>query len=187
MRERVFVVEPVLDLIAEEFGKAGIPYLVVGGCAINLHGYSRRTDDVDVLIRERDADAATLCLKRHGYAGNRHGNLFSRLIPDSPLLVVVDLMFVDDRTFDKMHESSVRVNEGRHEHRIPTTEHLLAMKLHALRYGRETRRSKDAQDIVELARAAGMDLRSETFRELCLKFGDEAVLRYLLNLTAPFT
>jgi hypothetical protein len=178
--------EAILDLIGSEFGRAGIPYLVVGGCAINLHGYSRHTDDVDILIDEKFADAAAACLCRHGYKANRYEDLFCRLVPESPLLVIVDLMFADSATVEKMTADSLIMKYGAHEHRIPSAKHLLAMKLHALAHGSEQRRGKDAQDVVELARISSLDIRSAEFRGLCQRFGNDAVLRYLLNLTAPF-
>jgi hypothetical protein len=39
------------EAIARELNEAHVPYLVVGGVAVNLHGYGRATYDVDLVIR----------------------------------------------------------------------------------------------------------------------------------------
>jgi hypothetical protein len=174
--------QPFLETLGRKLADGGIEYLLVGGCALNVHGYSRMTDDIDVLIRESDADRAATILVAIGYEERRHGNLFSRLIPRDPILPVVDLMYVDAATFGKMLAASVATRHGSLDVRVPCASHLIAMKLHALRYGRESRRSKDALDVLELARIAQIEIRSDSFRDLCLRFGDEAVLRYLLTL-----
>jgi hypothetical protein len=37
---------------------AGVPYVVVGGIAVILHGYKRLTDDIDLVVSLRPEDAA---------------------------------------------------------------------------------------------------------------------------------
>jgi hypothetical protein len=175
----------ILDLIAEQFARAEVPYLLVGGCALNAYGYARFTDDVDLLMEERCSEKARSLLRDHGYLEQHHGPLFSRMMPQDPAQQIVDLMYADPATFQKMYSASRAFDVGHTSHRVPSVEHLMAMKLHALRYGRESRRSKDAQDVVELARLQNIDLHSAGFRELCLKFGNQAVYHYLVHLGRP--
>lgn len=59
---------------------------------------------------------------------------------------------------------------------------LINMKLHALRHGREGRRSKDALDVLELARIHSIDLRGDDFQQACLRYGSSEVYRFLLSL-----
>lgn len=40
----------IFEKIFEEFNKAKIKYLVVGGVAVNLYGYARFTGDLDILL-----------------------------------------------------------------------------------------------------------------------------------------
>jgi len=49
-------------------------------------------------------------------------------------------------------------------------EHLLALKLHALKHARPPRDLKDLADVVQLAVANGLDVRAEMFRALCLTY-----------------
>lgn len=47
----------ILDVLLRH----GVPFVVVGGHAVNLHGYVRATEDTDILwIRSRAAEAALL-------------------------------------------------------------------------------------------------------------------------------
>lgn len=48
--------DTVKDL-ARDLGEAGIDYAIVGGMALNAHGYARETTDVDVLVTARSLDA----------------------------------------------------------------------------------------------------------------------------------
>jgi len=55
--------------IFEELNNAKIQYLVVGGVAVNLHGYSRFTGDVDILLALtiENLDRMAALMERLGY------------------------------------------------------------------------------------------------------------------------
>ncbi len=55
--------------------------------------------------------------------------------------------------------------------KIPSLEHLLALKLHALRYGHVGRYGKDLIDVESLVGVNGLDLASEKMRQLFLNYG----------------
>ena len=59
--------ERQISLLAA-FGEAGVEYAVVGGVAVNAHGYVRATHDLDIFIRptEENAHAAFEALRRLG-------------------------------------------------------------------------------------------------------------------------
>jgi hypothetical protein len=40
-----------VEAVARTLNEAGVPYLVVGGLAVNAHGYGRATQDVDLVVR----------------------------------------------------------------------------------------------------------------------------------------
>jgi hypothetical protein len=42
-----------LEAIVRELNNAAVPFLVVGGIAVNAHGYGRLTNDVDIVIQMR--------------------------------------------------------------------------------------------------------------------------------------
>ena len=40
-----------LETITRALGKAGVPFIVVGGFAVVAHGYGRQTQDFDMVLR----------------------------------------------------------------------------------------------------------------------------------------
>ena len=44
------------ERILRELGRNKIKYLIVGGVAVNLHGYDRVTGDLDILLQLEDAN-----------------------------------------------------------------------------------------------------------------------------------
>jgi hypothetical protein len=60
-------VQSTLERLARRLDQEGIPYAVVGGMALNVHGYVRVTRDVDVLLSAAGLEAfGRLCVGR-GY------------------------------------------------------------------------------------------------------------------------
>jgi hypothetical protein len=56
-----------LDLFVR-LNEANADYLLVGGYAVNLHGYTRATGDLDVFVRPTPANAARVmeAMDRYG-------------------------------------------------------------------------------------------------------------------------
>ena len=54
---------------------------------------------------------------------------------------------------------------------VPSAEHLIALKLHAIKNDPK-RETKDLNDVFELIKAKGLDVRSSKFKDFCLKFGN---------------
>ncbi len=71
----------------------------------------------------------------------------------------LDLMFVEDSTFQPMWQASELRDFGEAKARVPCLDHFLALKLHALKQSLIHRTSKDADDIEMLVRRNGLDLR----------------------------
>lgn len=55
--------------ILVEFQKQKVKYIIVGGMAVNYHGYSRNTSDMDLLVDMTDANLKKIVtiLKKQGY------------------------------------------------------------------------------------------------------------------------
>lgn len=60
-------VHETLRQLAAELASAKIEYAVVGGMALNAHGYKRETVDVDVLVRPDGLDAFRARFEGRGY------------------------------------------------------------------------------------------------------------------------
>ena len=66
--------------------------------------------------------------------------------------------------------------------RIPCLDHLLALKLHALRQALPHRTSKDAEDVEILMCRHGLNLRDPHYEQLFLKYGNREIYETFLRL-----
>lgn len=59
-----------VEAITRALNEAGVPFIVVGGLAVNAHGYGRVTQDIDVVLKLEPATvrAAFVALGSLGYA-----------------------------------------------------------------------------------------------------------------------
>lgn len=171
--------------IAEFIQLAGaeppLQFLIIGGYAVAAHGHTRATFDVDFLVRRAEREewrsrAAAAGLKLFG-----ESNAFAQFIQpqggDG-----LDLMFVDDSTFDRMWQSSDERDFGGSSARVPCLDHLLALKLHALKQALPHRSFRDAEDVETLARRNGLNLGDPRYKELFLKYGSQELYDTFLRL-----
>lgn len=63
-----------LETIARSLNAAGVEYLVVGGLAVNAHGFVRPTKDIDLVIRLTDSNLSNAlpALEGAGYRPYQH-------------------------------------------------------------------------------------------------------------------
>ncbi len=148
----------------------GLPFVVIGGHAVAAHGYGRQTLDLDLLVRDEDRRAWVEFLVSLGYRVFHEDAAFVQLAPPTAAHWPVDLLLVGEPTFAGVVAEARDVDLGAERAPIPSLEHLLALKLHALKAARPPRDLKDLTDVVQLAEANGLDVRAEPFRALCLKY-----------------
>lgn len=147
----------------------GLHFLLIGGHAVNAHGYSRRTFDLDLLICRDDSETWREVMVGLGFQCIHEQTAFFQFA--SPDVPQVDLMRVSAETFAKLLDTSEsRIALGI-ETRVPSLENLLALKLHAARHALPHRRYKDLIDIFALVDANHVDVTSDSFRQLCNKYG----------------
>jgi predicted nucleotidyltransferase len=91
-------------------------------------------------------------------------------------------MLVNASTFAKMvYEAETDTLEGQIV-KLPSLDHLLALKLHALKNARGIRVLKDMDDVANLITNNRIDVRSTQFRELVLKYGTAELYEKLSSL-----
>ena len=149
----------------------GLDFLIIGGFAVVHHGYPRETADLDLLIRKSARQDWLGLFTSLGYQVVRDGDVFLQLSPSDANMWPVDLMLVNDSTFDKMQGQAVEAGFHGTLGPIPSAEHLLALKVHALKNARIHRFLKDFQDVEGIIRKNQFDLNSETIRQIILKYG----------------
>lgn len=177
----------VFNLIATEFKKAGIDYVLIGGFAVNAHHFSRFTEDIDFMITEEDAPKVAQLLKNLNFELFHEHKNFTRWKASSIYSnVLVDLVFTNRITLTKVLQEGLETTVEGCLMRVPSLEHLLAMKLHAIKQQPERREHKDWLDIIELITVNKVDVRADRFKELCLKVGTPELYKRILKY-APET
>ena len=165
-----------VDAIASQ--DPALPYLVIGGYAVAAHGYSRLTFDIDILVRRVDKEVwHERCLK----AGLRcigRSNSFSQYDGSDKRL---DLMLVDEQSFYKMDYDCITQDYNQIQTKVVGLDHLIALKLHALKNAPEHRVSKDFNDIEMLAKHHGLQLKSDHYKRHFLKYGTGQIYETLLR------
>lgn len=157
--------------ISVEGRRRDLPFLIVGGLAVNFYGYSRDTADLDLLIAQGARGRWLEVLSELGYTIYKDREVFVQLSPPREGAWPVDLMLVREPTFRQIHATGVKTEMFGAEVLVPTLDHLLALKLHALVYGHVERYLKDYLDVENLIRVNRVDLDSEKIRQLFAKHG----------------
>ena len=144
---------------------------MIGGLAVNHYGYARETSDVDFFVSQNDRAGWIRLLEEFGYTNYNDGGNFIQFNPPAQNAWPVDLMLVQEKTFGPILSSSQDADFYGVKTRVPTLEHLLALKLHALKNTRMSRFLKDFLDVEYLIRINHLDIKSKSLCELFAKYG----------------
>jgi hypothetical protein len=170
-----------LETVSQAAAAASLDFIVCGGFAVNAYQVMRKTGDIDLVVRERESKTWKDRLAAIGYSVFHESGAFVQLRTDSPSSWPIDLILVEDETFDGMKAAAKSFLFGTADCLIPSVEHLIAMKLHAIRSSGDSRLRQDALDIIDLADVARVDLEGETFRELCDRYADAKIRDRILE------
>ena len=170
----------IFALLNEIAAKDALPFLMIGGHAVNAYGYSRITGDLDILVNRDDRDRWLGALTTRGFTLKHDGGGFLQTNPPEGCLWPLDLMLANPRTFGDMMTASREVEQGEFRLRVPSLDHLFVLKLHALKQGLAHRNFKDFMDVLSLAQVNGVDVRSDSFRALCEKYGSKNIYERLV-------
>jgi hypothetical protein len=152
-----------------------MPFAVIGGQAVNAYGISRQTGDLDLVVRWSDHEAWTALMAKLDYKAGQSDERFARFAPDSLAGWPIDLMYVDDETFSKLHGESSEASFGAVKARVVSARHLAALKIHALGTRQEHRYARDLSDLVGLLRSGKTGLTDSDLREMCVRYADAAL------------
>lgn len=94
-----------IALAAKAAGQ-GLEFMLVGGNAVNLYAYRRTTFDIDLLVRESDAQRWRRFFENEGYAVFHATANFIRMrfAADPAAALPVDFMLADEETFRRIFE-----------------------------------------------------------------------------------
>ena len=152
-----------------------MPSLLIGGHAVNVYGVQRQTGDIDLIVKSSQRKAWEDLFSKIRYQSDQSDSRFIRYRPDTIAAWPIDLMLVDDETFSKLYSESQLVDLGVIAVKVVSPQHLVTLKLHALKVYQEHRYAKDYNDVIQLLRHACPQLRNESLRELCIHYADIAL------------
>jgi Nucleotidyl transferase AbiEii toxin, Type IV TA system len=143
--------------IEAALGARGVRLAVVGGIALAAYGHPRTTLDLD-LVTEGDAqDVVVALMEGLGFQTLHRSTGYSNHLHQDAAYGRVDFVYVRGTTLEQLFEG-VRIlpGPGGINVPVPRPEHLVAMKVHAIRNSPE-RLWQDMADIGFLVRLDGVD------------------------------
>lgn len=175
----------LLDVLSSHAKAHCLPFMVIGGHALNAHGIGRQTADLDLLVCREDADAWLTALTALGYLVRHRHEAFLQFEPPDIAQWPVDLVLVDRATYGVFAAAGRQVKmDSPVTVEVPSALHLIALKLHALKQAGAVREVQDISDIVGLIKLERIDVTSATFREFCLKYGSAALYERIAEQAA---
>ena len=174
----------ILDILwrAQEHGD--LRFLIIGGRGLEAHGYQRFTKDLDCLIATDQLPILEGLLERAGFERIAENSSFNRYRHRSLVYEPMDVMKVNQSTFDKMWAGSVAFDTEGLSVRAPGVSGYIALKLHAIRCNPE-RRFKDLSDLVEILASKNPVPSLDELRELCERYGPPGILADLERHLKP--
>lgn len=173
--------QSVFHLISGLTEKGKVKCVLIGGFAVNYYGVTRQTADIDFLITREDFEKISGYLQQAGYKTNLLRDNFAQLKNTKISLMDVDFMFVEQETLDKVFQESKKIKITGQEFFIPSLDHLIALKLHSIKYNKKIRILRDLPDIINLLRINDADVTSGKFKMLCLRYGTEQIYQKILE------
>lgn len=171
-------------MISALIKEKSIPCVLIGGFAVNHYKVTRQTADVDFLTTRDDYHKISALLRKEGFEEDYAQEVFVRLTTEKPYLMDVDFMFVDKDTLDKIAKKGKQVEIVDQKFIIPCLNHLIALKLHAIKYNPKIREFKDLLDIVDLIKKNRVNVKEKEFKDMCLKYGTPELYNKIVSLSA---
>jgi hypothetical protein len=172
-----------LSAISAAARGCNLRFLLAGGHAVIAHGFPRNTFDLDLVVVREQAGRWRELLASMGYTPFREGLVFAQFNAASPDQLPLDLMLVNAATFEKMYADAIPGSGDTGGARVVSLQHLLALKCHAIKHGHEGRIVKDADDVIRLVQAHGIDVNQPEWRDMFLKFGTAELHEKLARIT----
>ncbi len=169
----------LIERLTREAASRELNFLIIGGHAIIHHGYVRMTLDIDFLAPEAERERWREMMEKFRYQPYNETAAFSQYSSSTAGWPRVDIMYVNQATWEKLRAKAVRKTGERTEALIPAPEHLVALKLHSARSASRDTPEKDWTDIEQLMRLHKLDPGDPAFADLVREHGGEESLARL--------
>lgn len=161
----------ILKTIHTAASQAHKRFVLIGGHALNVHGISRSTGDIDLMVERDDSSFWKELLGRLNYQVFHETSSFIQSKPAALTAWPIDLMLVSRETMNKALTDTSSTDLFGPTVPVASVGSLIAMKLHALKYVDAVRALKDQSDLLALLQQARIPTQSEAFRQLCEHYG----------------
>jgi len=165
------ILEEEVRTILRVAAERGLPSLLIGANAIVLLGYIRNTIDFDLIVPEESRSQWLDLLGELGYRLFHGASAFAQFEARESAGTPVDLMFVDRATWDRLSDGAREMDLAGQQVLLPRPEHLVALKLHAIRSPTRGKPEIDWEDIRQIVQICALDPEEESFRALILRYG----------------
>lgn len=158
-----------IQKLSEKAKVAGIPFLVIGGYAVQAHGYVRMTDDLDLIVPHGQRAQWNNLLGEFGMIVKNDAATFLQFDSKDEAGMEVDLMFVSEAVFARLSQTAVEATIEGVRVNVVALLHLIALKCHSFQHSKSMRRLKDMDDLVQLILVNRLDLNEPELRATILK------------------
>ena len=132
----------------------GYRVVVIGGVALAAYGCPRMTLDLDIATDAAAQDTLIAFMESRGFVTLHRSSGFSNHRHAERDRGRVDVMYVRDETADRLFASTKELPGPQgHPIAVPKPEHLIAMKVHAMKDAPE----RAGQDLVDIAYLLGVE------------------------------
>ncbi len=179
--DKVMEYTDIFHLLSTDFKNKSIFCALIGGFAVNYYKVTRQTADIDFLADKKDIEKIVDILEPAGYIFEKNHQVFARFAAPANYLMDVDFMFVGSETLSRIIREGKEIYIAGQEFTVPSLDHLIALKLHSLKYNLKIREFKDLPDIINLIIINKIDTKGEQFRGLCMKYGTEELYNRIID------
>lgn len=133
-------------------------WAIAGGVALAAYGHPRMTLDIDIVTERAAQETLVPAVEAHGYRTLYVSEGFSNHRHEDPAFGRLDVIYVNAVTADQLFAAARELpGPGGRSILVPKPEHLIAMKLQAIRNAPE-RTWQDLADVGYLLSLDGVDL-----------------------------
>ena len=170
----------VLKYLLELFNKNNIPYILIGGLALDIHGIIRTTQDVDFIVPLEDIQKIEDFLLAHGYKKLFRNDDVANYASDNFELGRVDFIMAHRKYTQNMLKNAISFDTklSPHKLKVARLEDLIGLKLQAY-FNRKDRKVDDIKDIENIIRQFKSKLDYDKIKEYFSIFNAQDLLKKL--------
>lgn len=170
----------VLKYLLELFNKRKIPYVLIGGLALGIHGIIRTTQDIDFIIPLSDVQKIEDFLLTHGYKKLFRNDDIASYVSDNFELGRVDFILAHRKYTQNMLNNTIPFDTEASTYKLMVAplEDIIGLKFQAY-FNRKDRKTDDIKDIENIIKQFKSKLNYEKIKEYASIFNAQDLLNKL--------